>query len=312
MTAEKGWPSTMGTIIIEQTVDLSDMVHVPAGTFLFGFEGVEKARLEQEFYPMTTLFVPEFWIDRTPVTFRQYKQFLAHTEHLPPLSLNVSGRDWIAKYGQYLWDKRLRYADGLDDMPVVFVSWYDACLYCEWAGKCLPTEVEWEKAARGIDGRPFPWGWDTDAVSYCNCATDEEFARIIKERLAVPALTPVDAYPQGASPYGCLDMLGNASEWCWNRYFEPISEFACPGNEPAQHRIPALFTYWGRDTGHSAGRPVRGGGRLLGPKHVSQRMPNDPWEPGTPFNGFRCIWKPNRTMLSHPQIGIEAQIQPTE
>ncbi|MBV9849647.1 MAG: SUMF1/EgtB/PvdO family nonheme iron enzyme [Armatimonadetes bacterium] len=88
----------MGTQMLGGGVDLSDMVHVPAGDFLFGFSGDEEARRRYELPPAVTLYVPEFWLDRTPVTFRQYKRFLEDTGHVPPLRSRAIGRDWLKKY----------------------------------------------------------------------------------------------------------------------------------------------------------------------------------------------------------------------
>jgi len=285
-------------------VNLSDMVRVPAGDFLFGFSGNEETRRQCELPLMSTVSVPEFWIDRTPVTFRQYKLFLDDTEHLPPLGVRVSGQDWMSNYGQYLWNDEASYAEELGDMPVVFIGWSDACAYCEWAGKCLPTEVEWEKAARGTDGRPFPWGWDTNVQTYCNCPTGWQYEQILGKDYVAPPLTSVFAFPQGASPYGCLDMVGNAAEWCWNWYFNPVSDFEPISEEPVQHRIPPTFTQYGHGPQRSAARPVRGGGRLGPPSHVSERAPHDPWGPVSPFNGFRCIWKPNNEAQLYSPFGI--------
>lgn len=89
---------------------------------------------------------------------------------------------------------------------MVLVSWNDAIAYCKWSGNRLPTEAEWEKAARGIDGRAYPWG---NILDKDRCNTLESY---------IEGTTPVDQFPNGASPYGVLDMVGNVSEWCADWY----------------------------------------------------------------------------------------------
>jgi formylglycine-generating enzyme required for sulfatase activity len=160
-----------------------EMVRIPAGTFLYG-------RMREE------LELPEFWIDRTPVTNAEYKRFLdANPEYPVPFA----GEGWAQPYN---WDKRLRtFPPGWADHAVVLVTWYDAEAYAEWAGARLPVDEEWEKAARGTDGREYPWGsWEEGR---CNTVETQIYAT-----------TPVGLYsPQGDSPYGCVDMAGNVWEW---------------------------------------------------------------------------------------------------
>jgi formylglycine-generating enzyme required for sulfatase activity/tRNA A-37 threonylcarbamoyl transferase component Bud32 len=157
--------------------DGKEMVRVPAGAFLYGDE---KKEIE----------LPEFWIDKTPVTNAEYARFVAATGHKPP-------QHWKGKTPP----------KEIADHPVTYVSWHDAVAYAGWAGKRLPTEEEWEKAARGTDGREYPWGDQAPAPELCSFGGNEG------------GTTPVGKYsPQGNSPYGCVDMAGNVWEWTASDY----------------------------------------------------------------------------------------------
>ena len=148
------------------------MVRVPAGKFLYSDEKEERE-------------LPEFWIDKTPVTNAEYARFVTATDHRPP-------EHWKSKTSP----KKIA------DHPVVRVSWHDAVAYAKWAGKRLPTEEEWEKAARGTDGQEYPWGNQQPTPELCNFEMKEW------------GTTAVGRYsPQGDSPYGCVDMAGNVWEW---------------------------------------------------------------------------------------------------
>jgi len=154
------------------------MVTIPAGTFTMG-EGKEAIEVE----------VPEFQIDRYPVTNAQYKKFVDETKHRAPDHWN--GRDYPPEKANH---------------PVVNVTWHDAVAYAEWLGKRLPTEAEWEKAARGTDGRSYPWGndWQNDA---CN-----------SKEAGIGDTSPVGVFPAGRSPFGVDDMAGNVWEWCQTKW----------------------------------------------------------------------------------------------
>jgi formylglycine-generating enzyme required for sulfatase activity len=178
-------PDAMGVSLIDGAL----LVFVPAGEFTMGSDdGGSDER------PAHTVYLDAFAIDRTEVTNAQYARCVQAGACRPPDPSRSSTR------ADYFADPR--YAD----YPVIYVSWDDARAYCAWAGRRLPTEAEWEKAARGTDGRTYPWGDEWDA-SKAN--TDE----------AGPGdTTPVGAYPQGASPYGALDMAGNVWEWVADWY----------------------------------------------------------------------------------------------
>jgi len=158
------------------------MVYVPGGEFLMGSnEGEETEK------PMRKVFVDSFYIDKYPVTFGEFTDFIEKTGY-------ESRSGW-----QKHWSEEKK------DHPIVSVSWQDAWSYAKWVGKYLPTEAEWEKAARGTDGRIWPWGneWDQkklNSVEGGPCRT-----------------VSVGSYPEGASPSGVMDMAGQVWEWTDSR-----------------------------------------------------------------------------------------------
>ena len=162
------------------------MAYVPAGEFLMGSPEDDPDAGDDE-KPQRTVYLDAFWIDRTEVTNAQYGQCVE------------SGACWEPRY----WDDDSLHAP---DEPVLWVSWHDAQSYAEWVGGRLPTEAEWEKAARGTDGRLYPWGDSPPACSQAN------FAGCAGSSL------PVGSHPAGASPYGALEMAGNAQEWVADWY----------------------------------------------------------------------------------------------
>jgi formylglycine-generating enzyme required for sulfatase activity len=157
---------------------LQEMALIPAGPFVMG------SNVDEDEMPQHQVVLPEYFIDRYEVTNRQYKIFVKDTGSSPPAS-------W--KDGSIPPD--------YESHPVGGISWNEADEYARWAGKRLPTEAEWEKAARGSDARIYPWG----NIFYADCCNSLEagFSRS----------TPVGSFPKGISPYGCWDMMGNVSEW---------------------------------------------------------------------------------------------------
>jgi formylglycine-generating enzyme required for sulfatase activity len=226
--------------LTQPMVEQDTMILIPAGEFLMGStEGSDSFSDER---PQRTVFLSAFLIDRHEVTNVQYEQFVVATGHRQPENSNPIVTLWEGG----------RPSTGSEQHPVVNVSWHDAVAYCRWAGKRLPTEAEWEKAARGTDGRLYPWGnqWDftrANSASYWARRTIEfkdgtewkafwvtgEGAHISKERgLKGEVLTmPAGSFPDGASPYGLLDMAGNASEWVQD-WFEPYYYLKAPPADP--------------------------------------------------------------------------------
>jgi iron(II)-dependent oxidoreductase len=153
--------------------DVGEMVTIPAGEFTMGSEkpGAPQQR---------TVDLPSFQIDKYETTVAQYRVFAEETGHPEP---------------------RGAFSDDTADYPVANVTWEDAQAYCEWAGKRLPTEAEWEKAARGTEGFAYPWGdeWDSELAN-----TRES---------GIGGVKPVGSFPEGTSPYGVHDMAGNVWEW---------------------------------------------------------------------------------------------------
>jgi len=153
--------------------------------------------------PIHTVSLESYWIDKTEVTNSQYALCVADGACDPPsLNTDYIGRDY--------------YPDpAFGDYPVTYVNWHMAHDYCAWAGRRLPTEAEWEKAARGTDARRYPWGSSpitADLANFCdvNCPKDHANPNY-NDGCAVTA--PVGSFPEGASPYGVLDMAGNVWEW---------------------------------------------------------------------------------------------------
>lgn len=166
----------------EQWREVDSTILIPAGEFVMG---TDRERDDVQNRPQHRVVLRPYLIDKYPVTNAQYARFVA-AGHRPPLN----------------WRKG-RIPEGAELHPVTMVSWFDAVSYAKWAGKRLPTEAEWEKAARGVDGRRWPWGDKMDPTR-------------LNTYYSVGSTTPVTAYPSGASPYGVLGMAGNVSQWVEN------------------------------------------------------------------------------------------------
>jgi serine/threonine-protein kinase len=160
------------------------MVYIPGGKFIMGYNGSD----EESEKPEQEVTVAPFLIDQYEVTIEEYYRFIKARNHEPPNDWRTS---W--KEGQFKPEE--------PRLPVTNITWFDARAYAESVGKRLPSEAEWEYAARGTDKRLFPWGNDFDP-KFANVGDPEK-----------KALIPAGSYPQGKSPFGVFDMAGNAYEW---------------------------------------------------------------------------------------------------
>jgi len=222
-----------------------DMVKVPAGAFTMGTEPRDDQGKAQEFgsskpwyldeSPQHKVTLDAFWIDKYEVTNAQYRDFVIKNNYFIPNGWEKNGyllsRDVLSfanitklrklatdtyhldmdttkmKYDELL-DAIVASEKELDNLPVTGVTWFQARDYCKAQGKRLPSEAEWEKAARGTDGREYPWGnkWDETRL---NIGSGEGWKH---------GVAPVGSYPKGVSPYGAYDMAGNVMEWTADWY----------------------------------------------------------------------------------------------
>jgi len=245
----------------ERWEELDRTIEIPAGPFAMGtnFE-----RADPQDRPQHTVRLPAYRIDKYLVTNAQYARFLAATGHRPP----SAWKDGRIPPGELL-------------QPVTLVNWYDAQAYAHWAGKRLPTEAEWEKAARGADGRRWPWGNEMDP-------------KRLNTYYNVGSATDVDAYKNGTSPYGIYDMAGNVAQWVEDDFL-PYDGSEAPA-EMFQGKVARAVTAEDRAMKLSEQIPVkqhykvlRGGSWKSDPfstasYHRSYDWPNY----ASDFFGFRC------------------------
>jgi len=236
-----------------------ETVAIPAGEFIMGSTAAEVRQklADENETPQHPVTLPAYRIGRFPVTNLEYKAFVAAADYQPP-------KHW--PNGQL--------PETLADHPVVYVSWDDAVAYCRWLSEKtgqpyrLPTEAEWEKAARGAAGRRYPWG------------SQFEPGRCNSEEAGINATTPVGQFsPAGDSPFGCADMAGNVREWC-STVYEKYPYVAADGREDLD-RMDVF-------------RVLRGGAFNDLPQSVrcAFRFRDDPGDWGDNDSGFRVVLSP--------------------
>jgi len=190
-------------ISIYISVEHDDMVYIPAGKFIMGSD-FKDANEDQK--PAHAVYLDAYYIDRFEVTNQQYEEFILAGGYQRKEFWTEEGWEFMKRnnikhpmgWGNPLFDE--------PDQPVVGVSWYEAMAYAKWRGKRLPTEAEWEKAARGTDGRIYPWGNGMD------------FSKLMYFPGNGITTLIIGSFKGGASPYGVMDMAGNVWEWCLDRY----------------------------------------------------------------------------------------------
>ena len=236
---------------VTHSKDNGKMVLVPAGEFIMGTSQAQLQRIVQgrrdadalrEVFaheqPQHRVYLDSFYIDKYEVTNKQFKKFVDSTGYVTDAEKQgwgylwegsnewprPEGASWRAPHGHGSSIRRK------DNYPVVQVSYNDALAYLEWAEKRLPTEAEWEKAARGIDDRLYPWGnqWDPTRLNSWEAGPHKT--------------TPVGSYPKGVSPYGAYDMVGNVWEWVFDwyhpKYYRTSQEWSNPtGPAEGKHRV---------------------------------------------------------------------------
>ncbi|MDD5224942.1 MAG: formylglycine-generating enzyme family protein [bacterium] len=223
-----------------------EMILVPAGEFMMGCdEAVVNSCFINE-KPDRAVYLDAYYIDKYEVTVSEFEKCVIAGKCEAPVSKNE------------MWPCNRAYPDR-GNHPINCVVWSQAQAYCEWAGKRLPTEAEWEKAARGTDGRIYPWGNQEASCNYAVMSIEEDYGC---DRYST---WPVGSKPAGASPYGVMDMAGNVSEWIsdwydWNYYkYSPTQNPSGPSTgevrslrgaawyyiEPyANHALRVSFRYW--------------------------------------------------------------------
>jgi formylglycine-generating enzyme required for sulfatase activity/glyoxylase-like metal-dependent hydrolase (beta-lactamase superfamily II) len=235
------------------------MIHVPAGPFVMGFEG------EGDAEPVREVTLDDYWIAKYPVTVAQFRRFVEETGYRTDAENGAGAWQWngyapedpdperdsweLTPEGRW---NNIFFKQG-DDHPVGSVSWNDAQAYCRWLTDefglpfALPTEAQWEKAARGTDGRWFPWGNEPAAGNRANLADQRFMTKYGNARHPDPTLddgfvetSPVDAYPDGQSPYGVFDMAGNLGEWVYDIYQDDYYTLAPDSNPAGPPRGPDL------------------------------------------------------------------------
>ncbi len=246
-----------------------EMVYVPPGPFTMGsVDGGDDEKPKH-----THAMAKGYYVGRYETTVAQFRRFVEATSY----QTEAEKEGWAYVYRDGKWvneEGRSWRSPGFgqrETHPVVCVSWNDAKGFCAWAGLALPTEAQWEKAARGTDGRKYPWGseWDPARVNFCDRSCPEDFSWKSEDEDDGHGYTaPVGSYARGVSPYGAHDMAGNVWEWCADWYKDDAyASYAKGSTAPPSSGSARVFRGGGW---YSAARHVRSalrGRRTPGPRN---------------------------------------------
>lgn len=272
-------------VLVER--DLMTLVLIPAGKFLLGASANDELAEDDEL-PQVEIYLDAYWIDRTEVTVAQFQEFVSDTGYVTDAERGCCGGQFgrtggvvFAPDPQHIGSStwRLPLGSGTEPasprQPVVMVSWNDASAYCAWAGRRLPTEAEWEKAARGPLAQLYPWGNQFDGTRLNFCDRNCTATWLARDDDAYVRQAPAGAFLSGASPYDVLDMAGNVWEWV-NDYYDFRGYFRVPTANPP-----------GPDEGET--HVLRGGSWLDTAAHTrtTVRAHNLP-DARNNVSGFRC------------------------
>jgi formylglycine-generating enzyme required for sulfatase activity len=257
----------------ESPVDQMPLVFVPAGKFLMGTDK-NFAFPEDDEMPQRRVEMNGFWIDQFEVSNQRYARCVEQGACTPPTAFGGKDREDYYQNRDY------------QEFPVIHVSWEQANQYCRWVGRRLPTEAEWEKAARGTTGQVYPWGWVGSSIgsqgvraNYCDANCSYEY-RDEQVDDGFDETAPSESFQAGASPYGALHMAGNVWEWVADWYEADYYQNA-PGENPTGPRTGTL-------------KVIRGGswmdqawlGTIFGLR-AANRAAHEP-QSGEFYLGFRC------------------------
>jgi formylglycine-generating enzyme required for sulfatase activity len=249
-------------------IDRMEMIFVPAGIFVMGSNDGE---FDEK--PSHEVYLNDYWIDKFEVNHKQFSDFVSRTSYIT--DAEISGCSY---FSSYKCEKNINWRNPSivsgwintgPDSPVIHVSWNDAIAYCSWAGRELPTEAQWEKAARGTDKRIYPWG---------NELPNDELANFNRNNVGI---TKVTMFMNGISPYGAQNMAGNVWEWVYDRY---------------DSNYYSSQSSWINPIGPSSGSfgIIRGGSWNNGSDDL--RSSRRSWLGISYTNssiGFRCVFNPN-------------------